>query len=455
MAEQPVIIQKISWSDLCPWTIIFKTLPVAASVSVLAFALLGVVLMPMGWLLSESIFVTQDMRDNPNFMNIVEVNRSPYRAVFLERQTQTDSIKILGAPLSGPRMVFQQFVKPFAYLFDSNWGLGECWYFFVGCAWTILVWSFIGIAITRICLLRLTRNEQSGLDDAFEFALDKWLTAAGAVGIPLLAVGAICVPAFIIGLFMSFDVGVVLVSLIWFVVLALAGMIGLLLLGLMFGWPLMIASVGCESQNSFDAMTRAYAYTYQKPINYLFYCLIAILFGGFCWLIVGTLTENVVDLSYWSTSWGTNVVSADRTDIIRGEIAIPVDEGLAEPADAAVGDAAKDTTDPNALTALKAGQGIIGLWEAMFKTLAAAFIYGLFWCMTSAVYLLLRKDVDETEMDEISVVDEKRTYELPPLKSDENGIPQVQTPTPVSQSNDSRDDDFGDKATSGDEPTSN
>ncbi len=41
MAEQPVVIQKISWGDLCPWTIMFRTLPIAASFSVLAFALLG------------------------------------------------------------------------------------------------------------------------------------------------------------------------------------------------------------------------------------------------------------------------------------------------------------------------------------------------------------------------------------------------------------------------------
>ena len=64
-------------------------------------------------------------------------------------------------------------------------------------------------------------------------------------------------------------------------------------------------------------------------------------------------------------------------------------------------------------------------------TLAASFMYALFWCLATAVYLLLRKDVDETEMDEVYQVDEKRTYELPPLKSDENGIPQVQTPVPA------------------------
>ena len=53
--------------------------------------------------------------------------------------------------------------------------------------------------------------------------------------------------------------------------------------------------------------------------------------------------------------------------------------------------------------------------------------------MAGAVYLLLRKDVDDTEMDEIYIVDERRTYDLPPLKSDEQGVPQVQKPTPVDE----------------------
>ena len=67
-----------------------------------------------------------------------------------------------------------------------------------------------------------------------------------------------------------------------------------------------------------------------------------------------------------------------------------------------------------------------------------AFLYGLFWCMASSIYLLLRKDVDDTEMDEIFIVDERRTYELPPLKSDEQGIPQVQKPTPVDENSDDK-----------------
>ena len=408
MSEQPVVVQKISWQDLCPWTIIFRTLPIATSVTVMAFALLGVVLTPLGWLLSEMLFVHQEQRQDPVLMQVVELNGSPYRGVFLADQEE-GAIRVLGTKFSGPKLVFQQLVRPFTCLFDGNWSGWKFCYFLLGSVWSLFVWSFVGLAIARVCLIRLTRNEQSGLDDAFEFAVKNWMTAAGAVGIPLLAVAALCIPAFIVGLFLGFDFGVVLVGIFWFVVLALAICMGLLLLGLMFGWPLMVSSVAAESQNSFDAMTRAFAYTFQRPINYVLYMLVAILFGGFCWIIVASLTDGVVELAYWSTSWGANIFGADRIDVIQG---IPHVAG--------------ETATESSRT-LQTGQTIIGLWNSLLRTIAAAFLYGLFWCMAAAIYLLLRKDVDETELDEIFVVDEKRTYDLPPLKSDENGIPQVQT----------------------------
>ncbi len=467
--EQPVHIQRVSWSDLCPWTIIFKTLPVAASVTVLVLALIGVCLTPMGWLLSETIFVNQETREsNPFLAETIELNRSPYRGVFSSAIDSANSFQIFGVRVSGPRLVFQQIAKPFFGIFDGSATGREFLYFLFGSVWTLFVWSFLGVGIARVCLLRLTRNEQAGLDDAFEFAMDKFMTCVLAIGMPLAAVFLMCIPTFILGLIMGFDFGTVIVGVLWFVVLGIATIMGILLLGLLFGWPLIVSSVAAEGQNSFDAMTRAYAYTFQRPVHYLFYLLIAILFGGFCWLIVGQFTEGIVNLSYWSTAWGANRTSSHRIDVIQGRIPIQsatrsgeadivpelnqtespeipgkqrVDNSQNQETQPLARQADRDTLAANGAdnvaadnvdsmnqpsSSLETGRKIIAFWIGMAKTFAAAFIYGLFWCMASAIYLLLRRDVDETEMDEIYLVDERRTYDLPPLKSDADGIPQVQ-----------------------------
>jgi hypothetical protein len=142
-------------------------------------------------------------------------------------------------------------------------------------------------------------------------------------------------------------------------------------------------------------------------------------------VIVAGLTDGVLGLAYWSTSWGTNVFGAERIDIIQGYAPRPP---LVDPALSGEGGAVATVSGT-----LDAGRGIIGLWNSFVKTIAAAFIYGLFWCFAAAIYLLLRHDVDESETDEIFIVEEKRTYELPPLKSDASGIPQVQSLVPVDE----------------------
>lgn len=438
--DQPVVVSNISWRDLCPWTIIFRSLNSATSMTVLVMALAALVLMPVGWLISDTVFLNDELRSDSVLARLIDDNQKPYKRVFLATDPEENSINLLGARLSGPRMVFTQIVEPFRQLFSlptyataldgsssgsSRWSVRAFFYLLGGCVWTIFLWSFAGVAICRTCLLKLTRNEPVGLDDAFEFSLDKTLTVAGAVSAPLLAIGAMCIPAFCLGLLMGLDLGVLLVGLLWFVVLALGLVMALLLLGLMFGWPLMVASVACEGQNSFDAMTRSYAYVMQRPLNFVLYLLVSMVFGGFCWYVVANVADGAIGLGYWSTSFGTRLVGGDteRMDVIRS-IAPPM--GLE--------DGNPIVLEPS--SPLAGGQAMIRMWTWLGRTTAAAFIYGLFWCMMSAVYLLLRKDVDDTEMDEIFMVDERRTYELPPLKTDDKGIPVVQKPEPVEESED-------------------
>ena len=401
----------------------------------MTLALIGVVLAPMGWLVSETIFINEQvLQDSPYLGEVAEVNRSPHQGLFLASKIPENNFSILGTQISGPRLVFQRTLHPFVAIFGGSCSAREFWYYLLGSLWSILVWSYIGVGIVRISLLRMTRDERAGLDDAFQFANEKSLTAMLAVAMPLLTVLVLCLPTFLIGLLMGFDFGAWIVGMFWFVVLALSAVMGVLLMGLMFGWPLIVASVAAEGQNAFDAMTRAYAYTFQRPIHYLFYAIIAILFGGFCWIVASQLTEGVVNLSYWSTSWGANRTAVNRIDYIRDKEFNPLGDSLTiEPR---LGADLAATPEPNQVTPnvesesnstmLDSARWWIGFWTGCAKTIAAAFLYGLFWCMAGAIYLLLRHDVDETEMDEIFVVDERRTYELPPLRSDEDGIPQIQ-----------------------------
>jgi hypothetical protein len=79
-AERPVI-REISWRDVFPWLIVFRTFGLATSLPVLFLATLGTVLTPVGWWLGELCFVSPATVDvNPAFAQVVEANRSgPHR----------------------------------------------------------------------------------------------------------------------------------------------------------------------------------------------------------------------------------------------------------------------------------------------------------------------------------------------------------------------------------------
>ena len=84
--------------------IIFRTLPVAASISVLVLAILGVVLTPIGWRVSEFVFIGDVLRDNdPLLAEMAENNRSPYSGFFHAAGNEENYIEILGTRISGPQ----------------------------------------------------------------------------------------------------------------------------------------------------------------------------------------------------------------------------------------------------------------------------------------------------------------------------------------------------------------
>jgi hypothetical protein len=439
------VIRRIDWNEVFPWLVLFRTIPIAGSLGVLILALAGAVATPAGWLASELVIVRQSMRQaNPVMAATAELNRSPFRAVFDASERSANDLVLFGAHLSGPRAIFARLTAPFQQLFSRNQGAGWFAYNLLGGAWTLAVWALVGCGITRICLLRLTRDESAGIDDAIRFATPRFSQCLLAVGSPLGAVFLLVLPALLIGLMMTFNLGLIVGSLLWFVVLLCGLLMTLLLLGMFFAWPLVIASISAESQSPLDAVTRCFSYIFQRPFHYAFYVIVSMVLGGFCWILVAQIASGTLRMAEWAGSWGANVGDRDRmSEILQRDVAplvapgtatLPGPMGDTTPAttppavtvdpQATISDAAQnDATRP---VLLVAGGQILKFWNGMVSTLAVAFLYGLFWCMAAAIYLLLRKDVDEIELDEVFVDEDSRTMELPPLKTDANGIPQIQ-----------------------------
>ncbi len=442
MRDELGAVRAVSWSEVLPWLMIFRTFRIALNPSSIILALTGVLLTPLGWMASQAVFAPETvLNEYPGFRSVVESNsrwplnpdrRSvtalatrprpadlPEDSVVMPPSSEDGEFAVVyGAPVEDEFLhvdiytaVLEWFTAPFVHLFNSGLGLWQFGYFLSGGLWTLLLWAFLGGAITRIAVVKLGREEHVGLFDSIKHAGSKFLSYAGAPLIPLLAAVLILSPVALLGLMMIADVGVIIAGVLWVIALIAGAVATLILLGLCFGWPLLWAAIAAECSDSFDAVSRCYMYVLHRPAQYLFYVIVAALTGAFAWILVAMFAEATIELTYWAASWGVFwSTDAERLQLVRGVVA----EGEAS-------------------SALAAGQTILNIADGLVQSIATAFAFSFFWCATSAIYLLIRRDEDETEYDEVYLDDADLEHGLPPIQTEEPAARNAQEPPPQSE----------------------
>ncbi len=264
--------------------------------------------------------------------------------------------------------------------------------------WALMVWAFFGGCIARVAAVRLAAGERVGWVPMLRHAGTKWRAYVAAPLFPLATVLLLALPVGLAGfLLLRLDWTVLLAGILWPLLLLAGLLMAVFLLGLSFGWPLMWATIASEGTDSFDALSRSYNYTFQRPLRYLFYAIVAAVLGILGWILVVNFAGAVIALTYGAAAWGAGAV---RVDAI----------AAASPQWGALG----------------VGAVLIRFWVGCVKLLAVGFLTSYFWTASTAIYLLLRRDVDATEMDEVYLDEEgQQTYGLPPIKTDAAGAPVV------------------------------
>ena len=72
---------------------------------------------------------------------------------------------------------------------------------------------------------------------------------------------------------------------------------------------------------------------------------------------------------------------------------------------------------------------IISFLRSVLHSFLSAFVFAYFWVAAAAIYLLLRQNNDQTELDDIYFSEEETSTDgLPQLEFDAAGVPQVPEP---------------------------
>jgi hypothetical protein len=417
MPETRGSVREIVWSEVFPWLLLVRSFRAAAQVGQLALGSAGVLATIFGWWVLAQVFSGSEEQPLASWfeyyescpwsdaspagrLEMAEASRIPetWQPSPIPETWQAEPPQLgrfPSNPFIGP---WQQLGAPFMGLFHGELGLTGLAFLLFACLWAAAVWALFGGAITRRAALQLGREENIGMRAALHYAAGKWGSYFAAPLLPLLGVAMAAAPVWLLGLVMRLDAGALLAGILWPLAVLAGAFMALLLLALLFGWPLMWPTISTEGTDSFDALSRAWSYVYHRPLHYLFYAGIVSVLGWLGWLFVSHFADWIAYLPAWAASWGAG---QDRMAELSGATEQP----------------------PGTLG--RWGWSLIGFWNGCIRLAALGFVYSYFWTASTAIYLLLRHDDDGTEIDDVHSDDSAPAYGLPPLERDAAGVPVV------------------------------
>lgn len=458
MPDERGILKGVSWQEVCPWLCLLRVFRLAKEVPKLLLATAAILLTAAGWWFIGYVFsgssdpylresrttfysrppwATPDASMSAGWVQSAVAWGNQFSA---GSRLGEEQIRWLGQdPFLGS---WQRLSRPFWQMFDGGFTFVGFTYLLLCAIWATAVWALFGGAITRIAAVELSLDQRLSIRQALRHSLSKWRSYFGAPFFPLLGVALAVALMLLVGWLLRFNASLFVMAIVWPLFLAAGLFMAVVALGLVFGWPLMWATISTEGSDAFDALSRSYSYTFQRPLHYLGYAAVATLLGVASWILVAAVASAVAYLSLWGLSWSAG---GERVQQITAElpreiktfdwppsgpiVAAPVilDAGpiTAVPSIALAVDASTTNVGPRFNRLGRFGVRLIGVWLGLVKVVAIGFAYSYFWTASTAIYLLLRRETDHTEMDEVYLEEQETSFGLPPLKSDTAGVPVI------------------------------
>lgn len=430
MPEENGIGRSPELRRLFPWTEIFRAFQIALDPSKMLLATAAALALWLGWAALGVVFGQESSYGT--WPANVDRGKNPFDVVTLLKEDLFTKGFWLGSEHHAPPIqleVFKNFFGPVVDLVRAGPGEAKWWYSLFGLLYTLAVWAIFGGAITRIAAVQIARREKIGLADALRFSQRKFASYFSAPLIPLAGIAGLAFLLLLGGLLLHVPIfGDLLVGLL-FVKALIAGFIMAMLVIGYVGWPLMYATVSTEGTDSFDALSRCYAYVYQRPWHYVLYSLMALVYGVIAVFLTVFIASFAVHLVRWGLdlvpglSWRGNALNAL---FVYAPVSYHWREMLTQQATVeGVRELAGQMVWYQTLGAL-----LVGLWLNVLFLILIGFGYSFFWSAGTVIYFLLRKITDDTELDEVYLEDEENNmaFTAPAAESGTLAMPTASGP---------------------------
>lgn len=274
----------------------------------------------------------------------------------------------------------------------------------------LVVMSFCGGAICRIAALEISRGEKLGAIEAMRFSREKFWSLFCAPLLPVCIVATLGIAVLLLGLLGNIPlVGEISIGLFLPFAIILGTMMTLVVIGALAGGGMKFAVVAYEASDSFDAISRTFCYVYTRPWHLVMYYLVALIYGGICYLFVRLFAFIVLLMVYmclWLSLWAKSAMSGTVSKL---EVIWP-------------GPNFFNLAGDHAVYAMNWSESIaaflVRISVAVVMGLVMAFIISFFYCASTTIYALMRNKVDNIPISDINL-------NQPQPKTSDNGVHQA------------------------------
>jgi hypothetical protein len=271
--------------------------------------------------------------------------------------------------------------------------------------WLAFVGSIFGGVLARRAAFELGQRTIAPWFRSIKLVASRLISYLWAAGMHFLAIGGLLLPFYILGWISRLGSVPAYVAGVFLIVLSIPLMfaIGRLFLSLIACFPLSVCAISIEKRaDAFEGFSRSNAYFFQRPVLAAILVVLLLVFGE-----IGALLVSWVVYSGW---------------------------GLIGQSFLASGLEAQQSFAPK-----------LGDWIA--RSLVMAYRFSFFWAAASALYLVLRRCVDSTDLDEMDAC-ESEIERNPPM------IPSTSQPSSENNSKESPSNSAPEKTSEADPPNS-
>lgn len=410
---QQVRVEEISWTTILPIVRLFEAFRTAICLPNLLIALLLIVtLWGLGHTLDGALgfrayqgeiaqYTHLSSQSYDHWLEEASQNNTPQIGVFdaavtfklrALRGLAINTLTVLGAagPTSGRPAIVGNLHDLFVTLPRWLWNHHRGFLLLYGSI-GLAIWALLGGAIARSSAVKATQNRAVTTIDALRYAKAQWTQFFLTPLLPFILASMVAVIPVVFGALLFNLPGLDLMGgLVMIVPIVCSGIIALFIVLAIIASPLLYPALAIESTDCFDALSRAFGYVLGRPWQWLSYNLVIWVFGAATYFLIGALICLTLAVTHICLDVG----------VVR-ETGIDQLEAIFASHRTAPSLGNEEVTDLDLLSKLTVGAG--SLWVYVLTTMLSAYAVSFYFSANTWIYLLLRRSVDKSDLDDLFV----------------------------------------------------